>query len=109
MRVEKKILKKIRKKAKERDYNFEINELRIYSHHINNAPRYKRTPIFSNPNAQQQVIKIVTKDRNGKEKSAEIIIKKLIPKISRQTVCKIIKILGFKKIKKIIKPGLNEE
>jgi len=83
VKIKKKTLKKIRKKTKERDYNFEMNKLHIHSYHINDAPRYGRIFIFSNPDAQQQIIKIVTKDRNGREKLTKIITKELIPKVSR--------------------------
>ncbi len=53
------------------------------------------------------MIEIVTKDRNGREKSAEVIAVELDAPISRASVCRIMRKAGFKKVKKITKPGLN--
>jgi hypothetical protein len=106
--VKKEALRNIRKKAKERDYDFKINKLRIYSYHLIDDSRSKRFKTVYNFNIERQIIEIVTKNRNGKKKSAEIIANEVIFSISRQSVCNIIKKLKIKKVKKIIKPGLNK-
>jgi hypothetical protein len=51
---------------------------------------------------------IVTKDRNGREKSGEVIVSEVVSPVSRQSVHRMLKKLGFKKVKKTIKPGLND-
>jgi len=49
----------------------------------------------------------VTKNRNDREKSAEVIGLEIVFTISRQLVCRLMYKLNFKKIKKIIKSDLN--
>jgi len=106
--VKKKALREIRKKVKGRDYNFKIDGLRILSEHLVDAPRSGRPNTACNPDTERQVIEIVTKDRNGREKSAEVIGLEIVSVISRQSVCRLMYKLNFKKVKKIIKSGFND-
>jgi len=106
--VKKDALRKIRKKAKGCGYNFDTDGLRILFHHLVDKARSGRSRTACNPETEKQVIEIVTKDRNGREKSAEIIVSEMVPPISRQSVCRIMKKLGFKKVKKTTKLGLND-
>jgi len=106
--VKKKALREIRKKVKGRDYNFKIDDLRILSEYLVNVPRSGRPNIACNPDTKRQVIEIVTKDRNGREKSAEVIGLEIVFAISRQSICRLMYKLNFKKVKKIIKPDLND-
>jgi hypothetical protein len=101
-------LRKIRRKAKDRGYDFKTNKLRIRTEHLINASRSGRPNTACNPENEKQAMMIVTKDRNGREKSGEIIVSEVVPLISRQSVHRMLKKLGFKKIKKTIKPGLND-
>ncbi len=105
--MKKKALREIRKKVKGRDYDFKINGLRILSEHLVDAPRSGRPNTTCNPDIERQVIEIVTKNRNGREKSAEVIGLEIVFIISRQSVCRLMYKLNFKKIKKITKPDLN--
>ncbi len=54
---------------------------------------------------KKRIIEIISKDKNGREKSAEVIDIEI--DVLRQLICRIMKKLGYKKVKSIIKPGLN--
>ena len=105
--VKKEALREIRKKVKGRDYNFKIDGLRILSEYFVDAPRSGRPNTTCNPDIERQVIEIVTKNRNSREKSAKIIGLEIIFIISRQSVCRLMYKLNFKKIKKTTKPDFN--
>ncbi len=105
--IKKEALREIRKKTKNRNYDFKTDGLRILSEYLINASRSGRPNTVCNPDIKRQVIEIVTKDRNSREKSAKIIELEIIPTISRQSVCRLMYKLNFKKVKKIIKSGLN--
>ncbi len=48
------------------------------------------------------------KDRNGREKSAEVIGLEIVFAISRQSLCRLMYRLNFKKVKKSTKTGFND-
>jgi hypothetical protein len=100
--------KEIRRKAKEREFNPKIDEYRIRSEYFIDALKFGRPISAVNSENERQVIEIITKNRNGREKSAEIIGSEVMSAISRQSACRILYKAGFKKIKKSIKPGLNK-
>jgi len=94
-------------KAISRGFDFRTDGCRILPEHICDAPRSGPPNTAVNENNIRQVIEIVTKDRNGREKSAEVIAAELDAPISRASVCRIMRKAGFKKVKKTTKPGLN--
>ncbi len=106
--IKREAFRKIIRKAKARGYNFKINKLRIRLEHLIDAPRSGRPNIAYNPENKRQIIAIVTKDRNGREKSGKIIASEVQPPISKQSIYRSLKKLGFKKIKKTTKPDLND-
>ena len=71
--VKREAFRKIIKKIKARGYNFKINKLRIRLEHLIDAPRSGRPNITYNPKNKRQIIAIMTKDRNGREKLGKII------------------------------------
>ncbi len=56
---------------------------------------------------KKRVIEIISKNKNGRKKSAEVIDIEI--DVLRQLICGIMKKLGYKKVKSIIKPGLNQK
>src|SRR6266536_1658460 len=94
-------------KAISRGFNFRTDGCRILPEYICDASRSGPPNTTVNENNMRQIIKIVTKDRNRREKSAEIIAAELDAPISRASVCRIMSKAGFKKVKKITKPGLK--
>ena len=82
--------------------------MRIRLEHLVDAPRSRRPNVACNPENERQIIAIVTKDRNGREKSGEVIASEVQSPISKQSVYRSLKKLGFKKVKKTTKPGLND-
>jgi hypothetical protein len=102
------IQKKIRRKAKKREFNSEIDRYQIRSEYFINVPKSEKSISAVNPENEKQVIEIITKDRNEREKSAKIIDSKMISAISRQSVCRILYKAGFKKVKKSTKPNFNK-
>ncbi len=71
--VKRKAFRKIIRKTKARGYNFKIDKLRIRLEHLIDAPRSGRPNVACNPKNERQIIAIVTKDRNSREKLDEII------------------------------------
>ncbi len=72
-RVKRETFCKIIRKAKARGYNFKINKLRIRLEYLIDVSRSGRLNIACNLKNERQIIAIVTKDRNSREKSGEII------------------------------------
>ncbi len=71
--VKRETFRKIIRKIKARGYNFKINKLRIRLEYLIDASRSRRLNITCNPENERQIIAIITKNRNGREKSGEII------------------------------------
>ena len=108
IRVKRKTFRKIIRKVKARGYDFKIDKLRIRLEYLIDAPRSGRPNITCNFKNERQIIAIITKNRNGREKSDKIIASEIQPPISKQSVYRSLKKLGFKKIKKTTKSGLND-
>ena len=104
--VKQRALRDIRNRALERGFDPTVDQLRIKKEHLGNAPRSGPPCSAVNSKNEKLVIQIVSKDKNGREKSAEVIGIEI--GISRQSVYRIMKKLGYKKVKYITKPGLNE-
>ncbi len=51
--MKKEALREIRKKVKDRDYNFKIDGLRILSEYFIDAPRSGRSNIICNPDTER--------------------------------------------------------
>src|SRR5436189_1945466 len=75
-------------------------------HHVKDAPHAGR-PTKQTDQAKADVEAKVTRDRYGREKSAEVIAAEV--SLSRETVRTILKKAGYKKTKPTRKPGLTEE
>jgi len=105
--VKERTLGDIKLKVIERGYDPLVDGLRITNYHIKDGPRKGFLRIAVNEMNKRLVIEIVSKDKQGREKSAEVIGNEL--KISKQSVYRIMKKLGYKKVKYITKPGLNAE
>ena len=71
--VKRETFRKIIRKTKARGYNFKINKLRIRLEHLVDVSRSGRPNITCNFENERQIIAIVTKDRNSREKLDEII------------------------------------
>ena len=72
-KMKREAFRKIIRKIKARGYNFKIDKLRIRLEHLIDVSRSGRLNITCNPKNERQIIAIVTKDRNGREKSGEVI------------------------------------
>ena len=99
--------KEIRRKTIERGFNPNIDRFQILSEHLIDTPQSGRSASAFNPKHTRQIIEIVTKDKSGREKSREIIAFECESSVSRQLVYRMLKISGFKKVKKSTKSGLN--
>ena len=73
IRIKRKIFRKIIRKVKARGYNFKINKLRIRLEYLINISRSGRLNITCNPENERQIIAIITKNRNNREKLDKII------------------------------------
>ena len=100
-------LTRIAKEAKARGYDPITNPGRVLMEYVIEAPRSGRPNGAVNEVNERKCIEIVLRDRNGREKSAEVIGMKL--GISRQSVCRIMRRAGYKKVKSTTKPALNEK
>jgi transposase len=105
--VKERTLGDIKLKAIERGYDPLVDGLRITSYHVEDGSRTGPPRTAVNETNKRLVIEIVSKDKQGREKSAEVIGNEL--GVSRQSVCRIMKKLGYKKVKYTTKPGLNAE
>jgi len=76
------------------------------NHHVSNAPRSGR-PTKQTEEKTKEVEAKVTKDRYGREKSADVIAAEV--GISPSTIRTILKKAGYKKTKPTRKPGLTED
>ncbi len=90
-----------------RDYDPLVDKLRITKVYFKDAPRSGRPNTVINEINEDFIISIISKDKNKKEKSSEIIKNEI--GISRQSVCRIMKKLDYKKVKYTTKPGFNDE
>src|SRR6266536_5095 len=72
--VKREAFRKIIRKAKARGYDFKIDKLRIRLEYLVDAPRSGRLNIACNSKNERQIIAIVMKDRNGREKLGEVIV-----------------------------------
>jgi hypothetical protein len=100
-------LTRIAKEAKARGYDPITNPGRVLMEYVIEAPRSGRPNMAVNEVNERKCIEIVSRDRNGREKSAEVIGMKF--GISRQSVCRIMRRAGYKKVKSITKPAFNEK
>jgi hypothetical protein len=97
--VKKQTLNNIKLKAIARGYDPLVDKLRITRAHFKDAPRSGRPNTVINEINESLVISIIFKDKNRKEKSSEVIKNEI--GISKQSIYKIMKKLGYKKIKYI--------
>jgi hypothetical protein len=82
-------LRRIAKKAKERGYDPTTNAGQVLSKYLIDDPRSGRPNAAVNEINKKRCIEIISKDRNGREKSAEIVGIEI--GISRQSVYRIMR------------------
>lgn len=95
----------IKRRARQRGYDSQANN-RIELQFVEDAPRSSR-PKEITKEKEQEVLDIVQKDRNGREKSAEVIAYE--SKLSMSSVKRILKDNKFSSVKPTWKPGLSEK
>jgi hypothetical protein len=100
-------LRNVLAKVLEQGYDPLRDKAAIKTEWLVDRPRSGRPRTAMNEINEKRVIKIISKDKNGREKSAEVIGMKI--DVSRQLVCGIMKKLGYKKVKSTTKPGLNQK
>lgn len=93
------------KKAKERGFNPD-KDPRILTEYAEDTQRSGRPKIVSE-SVQQEAVDAVRKDRNGREKSCEILAFEV--SISTTYVWRILQQHGFHSVKPTTKPGLTDE
>jgi hypothetical protein len=96
--------RRIETEAKDKGWNFERDKLHIPPEHLVDKPRSGRPNTAINGENTKRIIEIISKDRAGKEKSAEILGYEL--RVSRQSICRIMRAAGYK-VKYTTKSGLN--
>jgi hypothetical protein len=93
--VKKRTLNNIKLKAIARGYDPLVDKFRITRAYLEDAPRSGRPNTVINEINEDFVISIISKDKNEKEKSSEVIGNEI--GISKQSVCRIMKKLDYKK------------
>ncbi|KAF4216556.1 hypothetical protein CNMCM8980_001993 [Aspergillus fumigatiaffinis] len=93
------------KKARERGYNLEIDP-RILPVYVEDGKRTGRPKEITEA-TEQAILESISKDRNGREKSSEILA--FEAGISYSSVLRILKRHGYKAVKQTTKPGLTDE
>ncbi|KAF7179335.1 hypothetical protein CNMCM7691_008268 [Aspergillus felis] len=93
------------KKARERGYNPEIDP-RILPEYVEDGKRTGRPKEITKA-TEQAILESIGKDRNGREKSSEILA--FEAGISYSSVLRILKRHGYKAVKQTTKPGLTDE
>jgi transposase len=93
------------KKARERGYNPEIDP-RILPVYVEDGKRTGRPKEITEA-TEQAILESISKDRNGREKSSEILA--FEAGISYSSVLRILKRHGYKAVKQTTKPGLTDE
>jgi hypothetical protein len=100
-------LTRIAKEVKARGYEPKTKPSHVLMEYVIEAPRFGRPNAAVNEANERKCVEIASRDRNGREKSAEGIAIEV--GISRQSVCRIMKKSGYRKVKSTTKPGLNEK
>ena len=93
----------LKKKARERGYNPVISTV-IKEEYVQDAPRSGRPKVITE-DKEEEVLAIVSKDRNGREKNLETIA--LEAALSAMSVWRILRKRGYNKRKPSFKPGLT--
>ncbi|KAI7978398.1 hypothetical protein EIK77_007679 [Talaromyces pinophilus] len=93
------------KRAREHGYDPTVNP-RIEHEHVANKERSGRPKVVTEA-IEASIIASITKDRAGREKSAEYLAYEA--GISESSVLRLLKSKSFKKFKPTMKPGLTEE
>jgi len=103
--IRKRLCKNLVKRAKERGFNSNGEDLRIFEKYVADDPRSGRLKTAITDKKQKKAINLVKKDRLTRQYSAEYIA--IRTGISRTSVIRIMKMNNMHKIKIIKKPGLT--